>query len=121
MRAGRRLGLPIFLPTPLEALAEPLRGQVETAYLDACRETGWLLWNAGRFREAWMYLRPLGENPAVAAALNQIEPTEVNLAALVEIALQEGVSPARGLELVLRHYGTCHAITTVDSGIGRPS
>jgi hypothetical protein len=121
MEARRQLGLPIILTTPLEDLAEPLRGQVENAYLDACREAGWLLWNAGRFREAWMYLRPLGENPAVAAALNQIEPNEENLAPLVEIALQEGVAPARGFELVLKHYGTCNAITTFDSEMGRHS
>jgi hypothetical protein len=121
MQARQRLGLPIILTTPLEDLAEPLRGQVENAYLEACREAGWLLWNAGRFREARMYLRPLGENPAVAAALNQIEPTEENLAALIEIALQEGVSPAHGFELVLRHYGTCNAITTFDSEMGRHS
>jgi hypothetical protein len=121
MQARQRLGLPIILTTPLEDLAEPLRSQVENAYLAACRESGWLLWNAGRFREAWMYLRPLGENSAVAAALNQIEPTEENLAALIEIALQEGVSPARGFELVLRHYGTCNAITTFDSEMGRHS
>ena len=68
-----------------------------------------------------MYLRPLGENSAVAAALNQIEPNEENLAALIEIALQEGVSPARGFELVLRQYGTCNAITTFDSEMGRHS
>ena len=121
MQARQRLGLPIILTTPLEDLAEPLRGQVENAYLEACREAGWLLWKAGRFREAWMYLRPLGENPAVAAALNQIEPTEENLAALIEIALQEGVSPAHGFDLVLRHYGTCNAITTFDSEMGRHS
>lgn len=119
MQARRRLALPIILTTPLDDLAEPMRGQVESAYLEACREVGWLFWNAGRFREAWMYLRPLGDNPAVAAALNQIEPNDENLAALVEIALQEGVSPARGFELLLRHYGTCNAITTFDSEMGR--
>ena len=119
MQARRRLALPIILTTPLDDLAEPMRGQVEAAYLDACREVGWLFWNAGHFREAWMYLRPLGDNAAVAAALNQIEPNDENLAALVEVALQEGVSPARGFELILRHYGTCNAITTFDSEMGR--
>ena len=68
MQARRRLGLPMILTTPLEDLAEPRRGQVEAAYLEACREAGWLLWNAGKFREAWMYLRPLGENASVAEA-----------------------------------------------------
>ncbi len=119
MQARRRLGLPIILTTPLEDLTEPLRGQVEAAYLEACREAGWLLWNTGKLREAWMYLRPLGENSAVAEAIARIEPTEENLGSLVEIALHEGVAPAHGYELILRNYGTCNAITTFDSEMGR--
>jgi hypothetical protein len=119
MQARRRLGLPIILTTPLEDLAEPLRGQVEAAYLEACRETGWLLWNAGKFREAWMYLRPLGENAMVAEALDRIEPSEENLSSLIEIALHEGVAPAHGYELILRNYGTCNAITAFDAEMGR--
>jgi hypothetical protein len=119
MQARRRLGLPIILTTPLEDLAEPQRGQVEAAYLEACREAGWLLWNAGKFREAWMYLRPLGENASVAEALARIEPNEDNLSSLIEIALQEGVAPAQGYELILRNYGTCNAITTFDAEMGR--
>jgi hypothetical protein len=119
MQARRRLGLPIILTTPLEDLAEPLRGQVEAAYLEACRESGWLLWNTGKLREAWMYLRPLGENASVAEALARIEPNEDNLTSLIEIALQEGVAPAHGYNLILRNYGTCNAITTFDAEMGR--
>jgi hypothetical protein len=119
MQARRRLGLPIILTSPLEDLVEPLRGQVEAAYLEACREAGWLLWNAGKLRESWMYLRPLGENSAVAEAIARIEPNEENLGSLVEIALHEGVAPAHGYELILRNYGTCNAITTFDSEMGR--
>lgn len=119
MQARRRLGLPIILTTPLEDLTEPLRGQVEAAYLEACREAGWLLWNAGKLREAWMYLRPLGENSAVAEAIARIQPNDENLGSLVEIALHEGVAPAHGYELILRNYGTCNAITTFDSEMGR--
>jgi hypothetical protein len=119
MQARRRLGLPIILTTPLEDLAEPLRGQVETAYLEACRESGWLLWNTGKLREAWMYLRPLGENASVAEALARIEPNEDNLNSLIEIALQEGIAPAHGYNLILRNYGTCNAITTFDAEMGR--
>ncbi|HEV2972258.1 MAG TPA: hypothetical protein VGY55_19950 [Pirellulales bacterium] len=121
MQARRRLGLPIILTTPLEELEEPMRGEVERAYLDACREAGWLLWKAGKLREAWMYLRPLGENSAVAAAISQVDANEENLASLVEIALREGVAPANGFELVLRQYGVCNAITAFDSEMGQHS
>lgn len=115
MQARRRLGLPIILTTPLEELEEPLRDAVEAAYLAACREAGWLLWNAGEYRQAWMYLRPLGDQSAVAAALEQVEPTEENRNDLIEIALREGVAPAVGLQWVIQHYGTCNAISAYDT------
>ena len=121
MQARRQLGLPVILATPLEDLAEPLRGAVEAAYLEACREAGWLLWQAGKLREAWVYLRPLGENAAVADALRPIEPTDDNFQTLIEIGLQEGVAPAHGFRLVLDRYGTCNAITTFDSEMPRHS
>ncbi len=119
MQARRRLGLPIILTTPLEDLVEPLRGEVENAYLAACREAGWLLWNEGEFRQAWMYLRPLGDPPAVAAALAKVEPTEENRNELIEIALHEGVAPALGLQWVINQYGTCNSITAYDSEVPR--
>lgn len=119
MQARRRLKLPIILTTPLEDLAEPLRGEVESAYLAACREAGWLLWNEGEFRQAWMYLRPLGDPPAVAAALKKIEPTEENRNELIEIALHEGIAPDVGLQWVINQYGTCNAITAYDSEVPR--
>jgi tetratricopeptide (TPR) repeat protein len=121
MQARRRLGLPIILTTPLEDLAEPLRGAVENAYLEACREAGWLLWNAGKLREAWPYLRPLADNVAVAQAIARIEPNEENRASLIEIALHEGVAPGYGFKLVLDHYGACNAITTFDAEMPRHS
>ena len=119
MQARRRLGLPIILTTPLEDLVEPLRGEVESAYLAACREAGWLLWNEGEFRQAWMYLRPLGDPPPVAAALAKVEPTEENRNELIEIALHEGVAPAIGLQWVINQFGTCNAITAYDSEVPR--
>jgi hypothetical protein len=119
MQARRRLGLPIILTTPLDDLAEPLRGEVESAYLAACREAGWLLWNDGEIRQAWMYLRPLGDPPGVAAALAKVEPTEENRNELIEIALHEGVDPALGLQWVINQFGTCNAITAYDSEVPR--
>jgi hypothetical protein len=119
MQARRRLGLPAILTTPLEELDEPLRGEVESAYLAACREAGWLLWNAREIRQAWMYLRPLGDTAAVAGAMAKLEPTETNRNELIEIALREGVAPALGLRWVIDHFGTCNAITAYDSEMPR--
>ena len=80
---------------------------------------GWLLWNDAKYGEAWLYLRPLGENQAVADALQKVEPDENNVGELIQLALNEGIAPARGLELILNHYGTCNAVTAFDAEMGR--
>ncbi len=121
MRGRQRLGLPIILAGSLDDLEEPIRTQVEQAYLTACREVGLALAEAGQLREAWMYLRPLADNALVAGVLERIEPNDDNLQDLIEIAVQEGVSVPLGYRLVLERYGTCNAITMFDGVIaGRP-
>jgi hypothetical protein len=121
MRSRHQLGLPAILTTSLDELAEPLRTRVEEAYLAACREVGTRLLDEGRLREAWMYLRPVGDKQLVSAALEKIEPSDENVQDLIEIGLHEGVAPALGYALVLKHYGTCNAITTFEGAVlGRP-
>src|ERR1700722_4849863 len=65
MQARHRNGLPVILTTTLDELEEPLRSKMEEAYLDGCREIGGLLLDDGQVREAWMYLRPVGDKGAV--------------------------------------------------------
>src|SRR3954470_2306351 len=117
METRQRLGLPAVLTTPLDDLPEPERTELENAYLAACREVGTLLLAEGKLREAWMYLRPLGDRALVAGALARITPNEENLQDLIEISLHEGVAPALGFELVLKNYGTCNAITTFEGSL----
>ncbi len=117
MRSRHKLGLPMILATSLDELDEPLRTKVEDAYLAACREVGRLLLDEGQLREAWMYLRPVGDKTLVAEALEKIEPNDDNLQDLIEIGLHEGVAPALGYELVLKNYGTCNAITTFEGAV----
>ena len=109
-----RLGLPPQRNDALDDLAEPLRSQVEEAYLAACREVGQLLLEAGRFREAWMYLRPAGEKRLVAEALERTVPQDENIEELIQVALHEGVAAQRGLGWMLGHYGTCNSITSFE-------
>ncbi len=115
IRSRMRFGLPVILTRSLDDLEEPLRTQVEEAYLEACREVGLGLLEQGRVREAWTYLRPPGEVEPVAQALRSIQVTEDNLDELIEVAVHEGVCPERGFELVLEHYGICNAITLYDA------
>jgi hypothetical protein len=121
MKSRHALGLPVILTTSIDDLAEPLRSQVENEYLASCRSVGKMLLGEGRLREAWMYLRPVGDKQLMADALAQIETNDDNVQDVIEIGLHEGVAPAIGYGLVLKHYGTCNAITTFEGAlIGRP-
>ena len=120
MQARHELKLPIIAPQSLDELPEPLRDKMEESYLAACREVGHMLLEEGRLREAWMYLRPLGDKEEVAAALAKL-PAEDHYEQIIEIALHEGVAPAMGFQLALDHYGVCNAISLFESEMqGRP-
>lgn len=114
MHERHRLGVPMVMNSPIDELPEPKRGRLEEAYLNVCREVGMALLAEKRVREAWPYLRPLGERELIARGLTAIEPDEDNLQALVEILLHEGVDVGRGYQLVLDHYGTCNAISAFE-------
>jgi hypothetical protein len=63
----------------------------------------------------------LGEKRAVAALLAQQPIRDDNVEQFVEVLLHEGIDTERGYQLVLDHYGTCNAITTMQSALyGRP-
>jgi hypothetical protein len=115
MQARLKHGLPASQSAALETLPELLRGKVETDYLNACREVGLALLSKHRVREAWKYLRPAGEQAAVAAELEKISPNEENVEELIEVALHEGVTPEFGFRLLLSHYGICNAISAMES------
>src|SRR5580658_10436608 len=88
MQARNELKLPIIVPQSLDELPEPLRNKMEESYLAACREVGHLLLAEGRLREAWMYLRPIGDKEEVAAALAKLPAELVN-----DITQQQGKPP----------------------------
>ena len=117
MRTRYKLGLGVLLATPLDDLPEPVRTQVEEAYLDGCREVGRLLLEAGELRAAWMYLRPVGDKSLISAALDRARHNGEQVQEVIEIALHEGVDPALGYRLVLENYGTCNAITTFEGAM----
>jgi hypothetical protein len=110
----RRLGLPLDRRTPIDDVEEPLRSQLETGYLAACREVGELLLEAGRLREAWMYLRPAGDKLALRQQLAKVVLDDDRADELIELALFETVDPERGYAWLLGRNGTCNAITTLD-------
>ncbi len=109
------LGLSLDRPPSLDRLAEPLRTEAETAYLQACREVGSFLLSAHRFQEAWLYLQPAGERDLVQTALKNTLPTEETFDDLIVIALHEGVSPTQGLLWSLDRYGICNTLTAFET------
>jgi hypothetical protein len=110
----RRLGLPLDRRTPIDDVEEPLRSQLEAGYLTACREVGELLLDAGRLREAWMYLRPAGDKHSLRKHLARVVPDDDQADELIELSLYEAVDPERGYAWLLGRNGTCNAITTLD-------
>ena len=115
MKVRLEIGLPVQYDESGDELDEATRLKLEEGLVDACREVGMLMIRDGAIREAWMYLRPVGDRAAAAAALAEVESTDENLDEMVEVCLHEGVDPARGFRLVLDHYGTCNAITTFEA------
>lgn len=115
MQVRLRLGLPLLYGDSGDELDEPQRQQLEDGLIGACQEVGMLLLQAGRIRDGWVYLRPVGDREAAAKELARIQRTDENMDEMVEVLLSEGVDPGRGYALVLEHYGTCNAITTYES------
>jgi hypothetical protein len=114
MQERRRLGLALDRRTPIDEIEEPLRSELEAAYLAACREVGALFLEAGRLREAWTYLRPAGDKIALRERMARMRPSEDEVDGLIELALFEAVDPERGYAWLLGRRGTCNAITTLD-------
>ncbi|MFO0914331.1 MAG: hypothetical protein U0795_15330 [Pirellulales bacterium] len=120
LQLRHRLGLPL-LASGTEQLDEPVQAEYEAALIDACRRVGLLLLDDGRIRDAWTYLRPVGNQGEVIGRLRRVEVSSENVDQLVEVLLYEGLDPPRGYQLLLEHFGTCNAITAYQSAFyGRP-
>lgn len=109
------LGLGMDRRQGIDDVEEPLRSRLEDAYLDACREVGALLLEAGRMREAWTYLRPTGDKQLMRQRLACVVLEEPEAEELIELALYEGVDPERGFAWLLGRQGVCNAITSLES------
>ena len=112
-----RLELPSHVEVGSGEVDEQKRRAWETGLLDACRKVGRCLLDAGRVREGWMYLRPVGDLDWARQLLQQVSPSDENRDELIEIYLQEGVDPVRGLQMVLQYHGTCNAMTAFDTRV----
>lgn len=111
MKKRFELGLPLIQTESPSEFPERERAPYEKAMIDAARETGELFLADGELERAWPYFRAIGETEPIADAIERVQPGE-NADAVIAIAFQEGVNPAKGLELILQAHGICRAITS---------
>ncbi len=112
MRQRWAMGLPVYQLRDLSALAPEIQSAYGQAVTDVAREVGELFLADGEIANAWPYLRATGDIARVAAAIETVEPGD-NSDPIIEIAFQEGVNPAKGLELILKKYGICQALSAM--------
>lgn len=117
LKARLDLDLPLVQVGSLADIPEPARTQYEERYVEAIREVGKLLLDAGEIGAAWAYFRAIAEKEPVAAAIEVYQPLENDerIGQVVEVAFNQGVHPRKGFALILEHYGTCSAITAFEA------
>jgi hypothetical protein len=113
MRKRLELGLPLFLTDDLSALSSELRDAYSEAVTEAARYVGELFLSDGEIAQAWPYLRATGDSARVADAIEKVEAGD-GVNRIIEIAFQEGVNPAKGLELIVAKYGICQALSAFE-------
>ena len=115
MQVRQRIGLPLWYQDTFAERDAQREQQLERGLLDACSQVGNGLLADGRIREAWMYLRPIGDKAAVAEQLRRLRIDDEQVDELIEVTVHEGVDPPTGFACLLNRYGTCNAITTFDA------
>ena len=120
MKSRQQQGLALLHEDGADVSDEQQR-VLEDNLLESCREVGFALLQDGQIQESWMYLRHLNDRQAIRDALSKAEVNEENLEQHVALLLYEGLDCEAGYGLVLEHYGTCNAITTMQQALyGRP-
>ncbi len=117
LKARHDLKLPLIQIGGLAQLPEPVRSAYEERYIEALRAVGRHQLESGDLIAAWPYYRAIAEKEPVAEAIAALDPESVDgqtLGQIMEIALQHGVHPERGFQLVLESYGICSAITAFE-------
>ncbi len=113
MQKRHALGMPLIQTEPWTNLGKDCQTAYESATVEAAREVGTLFLNDGEIGRAWPYFRAIGEKDLVRQAIEQCDDgvSGEALDGIIEVAYHEQVNPKKGFELILKHYGTCRAIT----------
>ena len=110
------LGLPLVQVGQATDLPEEFVPAFEQGIAEACRHVGELFLKEGDVVQAWQYFRAIGDTDTIRKAIDEIEPAtrRKDVDSIVEMAVQEGIHPRRGLEMVVHHYGICSSITNFE-------
>lgn len=109
MKRRAELGVALIQTGPLP---EDKRTAYDETVIAAAREVGSLFLAEGNIERAWPYFRAIGETASIREAIAQYDPGEdADPEPVIDIAYQQGVHPAKGLELILTRFGMCRAIT----------
>ncbi len=113
MKMRHELGMPLIQTEAWRSLSPEIQEAYERATLEAAREVGTLFLDQGEVGRAWPYFRAIGDSATVRDAIEACNDDEAGeaLDGLIEVAYHEQVNPRKGFELILKHYGTCRAIT----------
>lgn len=113
MQKRHALGMPLIQTEPWNNLSDKCQAAYEKATVEAAREVGTLFLNDGEIGRAWPYFRAVGEKDRIRQAIEDCDDSTSGeaLDGIIEVAYHEQVHPKKGFELILKHYGTCRAIT----------
>ncbi|HEV3330884.1 MAG TPA: hypothetical protein VG096_07875 [Bryobacteraceae bacterium] len=112
MQKRLAMELPLIFSGNISDLPVEQQNAYRAALVDAARETGQRFLADGDVVGAWPYFRAINEPAPIREAIERVEPGE-GIDAVLAIALQEGVNPRRGLELLIAYRGICPGIDLV--------
>lgn len=103
-------------PSGFDDVPEDKRQEFEEYYIETARKVGQMLLDAGNISAGWVYFRTIREPDPVVKAIEAYQPEEDQSPSdeIIELALYQGLAPAKGVELMLGYHGTCPTITALD-------
>jgi hypothetical protein len=110
MRKRLALGQPMLQSGNISDLPAEHQAAYEAALREAAHETGALFLADGDIARAWPYFCAVGDPAPVAEAIERLPAGAVS-EPVIQIALNEGVHPRKGFELLLEQQGICTAMS----------
>ncbi|MBX3420973.1 MAG: hypothetical protein KF752_05375 [Pirellulaceae bacterium] len=117
MKLRLDMGWPVATAEQEQPADEEAEARFERGLIEVCRQVGEAFVRAGKIREGWMYLRPVGDRQYAATVLSEVQPTDENYEDLINVLLHEAVDVRRGYQLALQRMGTCNSITMFEQSL----